>query len=133
MVGETGDSGRASFALGMREGAHTPEELETLFEDAFVTRDRDALAALFEDGAVLVSDDRVPEARGTREITHLATAMWERDRMYLADPRRVFQVRDTGLVVARRGISVVRRGRDGAWRYAIFLLSFDHPTQEEQQ
>lgn len=39
----------------MQAGAHTPEELETLFEDACVTRHRDAVAALFEDGAVLVA------------------------------------------------------------------------------
>ena len=31
----------------MRTGARTPEEIETLFEDAFVTRDREALAQLF--------------------------------------------------------------------------------------
>jgi mannose-6-phosphate isomerase-like protein (cupin superfamily) len=35
----------------MRPGARAHEELETLFEDAFVIRDRDALAELFEDGA----------------------------------------------------------------------------------
>ena len=39
----------------MRPGARTPEELETLFEDAFVVRDRDAIAELFEDGGLLDS------------------------------------------------------------------------------
>ena len=42
----------------MRQGARTPEELETLFEDAFVIRDRTALAGLFEDGAVLSAGSR---------------------------------------------------------------------------
>ena len=37
----------------MSPGALTPEELETLLEDAFVVRDRAALARLFEpDGLV---------------------------------------------------------------------------------
>ncbi len=36
----------------MRVGAGTPEELETLFEDALVMRDVQALAELFEEGAV---------------------------------------------------------------------------------
>ena len=90
----------------MRPGARTPEELETLFEDAFVVRDREALAELFEDGAVLVAGGGPQEARGGEEIARFATAMWERDRTYVADPRRVLQARDTALVVASRGINV---------------------------
>ena len=109
----------------MRPGARTPEELETLFEDAFVMRDREALAELFEAGAVLASSDGLPEARGGEEIVRYATAMWGGERTHLADPRRVLQARDTALVVAERGINVVRRGSDGAWRYAISLLSPD--------
>jgi ketosteroid isomerase-like protein len=117
----------------MRPGARTPEELETLFEDSFVTRDRDALAQLFEDGAVLVVVDGPQEARGGAEIVRFATAMWECDRTYVADPRRVLQARDTALVIADRGINVVRRGSDGAWRFAIALLSLDHTTTKEEQ
>jgi hypothetical protein len=99
----------------MKRGARTPEELEMLLEDAFVTRDREALIDLFERGAVLVSGD-VPEARGEEEIARLATALWDRHRTYVADPRRVLQVRGTALVLADRGITIARRGRDGAWR-----------------
>jgi ketosteroid isomerase-like protein len=116
----------------MRSGARTPEELETLFEDAFVTRDREVLAQLFEDGAVLVADDG-PQARGGEEIARFATAMWERDRTYVADPRRVLQARDTALVVAEQSINVVRRGSNGRWRYAISLLSLRDPTPREEQ
>jgi hypothetical protein len=116
----------------MRPGARTPEELETLFEDAFVIRDREALAQLFEDGAVLVAGGGLQEARG-EEIARFATAMWERDRTYLAGPLRVLQARDTALVLAEQGINVVRRGSDGAWRYAIALLSLDHTTTKEEQ
>ena len=100
-------------------GARTPEELETLLEDAFVTRDRDALAGLFEHEAVLGSARH--EARGADQIARLAAALWRRDESYLADPRRVIQARDTALLITRRGINVVRRG-DGGWRYAISLL-----------
>ena len=117
----------------MRPGARTPEELETLFEDAFVIRDREALVQLFEEGAVLVAGDGPQEARGGEEIARFATAMWERDRTYLADPRRIVQARDTALVVAEGGINAVRRGSDGAWRYAISLLSLDDAITKEEQ
>jgi hypothetical protein len=101
-------------------GASTPEELEVLLEDAFVTRDRDALVELFEDGAVLGAAPG--EARGGAQIGRLAAAMLERDYSYVAEPERVVQARDTALVVARHGISVVRRRSDGRWLYAISLL-----------
>lgn len=124
---------RAYRRLWMKAGARTPEELETLFEDAFVTRDRAALAQLFEERAVLVAGDGLQEARGVTEIARLATAMWDRDRTYVADPRRVLQARDTALVVAERSINVMCRGSDGAWRYAISLLSLDDTTAREEK
>jgi len=113
----------------MRPGARTPEELETLLEDAFVVRDRAALAELFEEGAVLGDGSR--EARGGDEIARLAGDIWGSNRTYLAQPSRVLQARSSGLIVAERGINVVRRGSDGAWRYAIALLSRDDSTTEE--
>jgi uncharacterized protein DUF4440 len=117
----------------MRPGARTPEELETLLEDAFVIRDGEALAELFENGAVLVADDGAREARGGEEIAQLVSEMWERNRTYLADPPKVLQARDTGLVVTKRGVNVVRRGSDGAWRYAIALPARDGTTTEEDR
>jgi hypothetical protein len=108
----------------MGPGAQTPEELETLFEDAFVVRDLGALGRLFEDGAVLGAA-RGAEARGGEQIARLAAALWDRDYSYLADPRRVVQARGTALVVGRRGINVVRRDGDGRWLYAISLLDVD--------
>jgi hypothetical protein len=104
----------------MQRGARTPEELEMLFEDAFVIRDGNALAGLFEDGAVLGAVRG--EARGGEQIGRLAAAMWEREYSYVGDPQRVVQARDTALVVARQGINVVRRRSDGNWLYAISLL-----------
>jgi Domain of unknown function (DUF4440) len=109
----------------MRPGARTPEELEMLLEDAVVVRDRAAIAELFEDGAVLVMADAAGEARGAAEIARLAAGLWAHDLTYLADPRRVLQARDTALVVAQHGVSVVRRGDHGTWRYAISLLRCD--------
>jgi hypothetical protein len=109
----------------MGGGARTPEDLETLLEDAFVLRNGEALAELFEDGAVLVVDG-TREARGGPEIEHLVTEMWRRNRTYLADPRRIVQAGSTALILTQHGANVVRRGTDGAWRYAIALLTQDH-------
>jgi len=116
----------------MRPGARTPEELETLFEDAFVTRDREAVARLFEDSAVLTAEGDAEEARGDEAIARFATAMWRRELSYLADPRHVLQARDTALVVARGGTNVVRRAPDGTWRYAISLLHIDLTTKRSR-
>ncbi|MBA2316628.1 MAG: hypothetical protein H0V93_02435 [Euzebyales bacterium] len=115
----------------MRQGAHTPEELETLFEDACIVGDAEGLLPLFEQGAVLVAGgDR--EARGREEIARAARAMWGRDRSYIADPRRVLQARDTALSVGS-SINVLRRGSDGAWRYAIALMDLDQLTTKKEQ
>jgi hypothetical protein len=114
----------------MYRGARTPEELELLLEDAFVTRDREALAGLFEEGAILDAGG-TQQARGGQEIGRVAEAMWHADRCYLAEPQRVLQARDTALVIAERSINVVRRN-DGTWRYAISLLSH-HRNGKEQQ
>jgi hypothetical protein len=110
----------------MGGGARTPEDLETLLEDAFVLRSGEAMAELFEDGAVLVTDDGTREAHGQEEIAQLARQMWQRNRTYLAEPRRIVQAGNTALIMTKHGANVVRRGTDGAWRYAIALLSQDH-------
>ena len=114
----------------MERGARTPEELDTLLEDAFVVRDVETLAGLFEDSGVLVNG--CGEARGRAEIRRMASEMWRHDRHYFADPDAVLQSRGLALVVARRATSVVRRGGDGVWRYAIALLSDDETTTKEE-
>jgi ketosteroid isomerase-like protein len=116
----------------MAAEARTPEELETLLEDAFVTRDGEALAGLFGDGAVLAASNG-RHARGRQEVARFATTIWDDGRTYVADPRRVLQAGDTALVVGERGINVVRRGSDGGWRYAISLLTLDHSSAKEEQ
>jgi ketosteroid isomerase-like protein len=113
----------------MSTGASTPEELETLLEDAFVTRDAEALAAVFADGAVLGVGTAA--ARGAAAIRELAAELCEADRTYLAAPRRVVQARDLALVLGDEAISVARRASDGGWAYAIALLRLDStPTKE---
>jgi hypothetical protein len=111
----------------MPAGARSPEELETLLEDAFVLQDPQALAQLFQPSATLVGGG-LPEARGHQQIARVAAQLWDAERLYLADPRRVLQVRDTALVVSGRAINVVRRTDNGSWRYAISLLDLDTAT-----
>ncbi len=113
----------------MTSAARTPEELERLFEDAFVLRDRAAVVPLFEDGAVLAARGEPHEARGVGEIARSASSLWEQRFTYLGDPRRVLQARDVALVLAPQGVNVVRRSGDGSGRYAISLLEIDDPTR----
>ena len=105
---------------GVTSGARTPEELEALFEDALVIRDRRMLSTLFEPGATLVNGNE-PPARGGEAIARLALATWDGDHPYVADPRRVVEARDMAVIIVEQGINVVHRDRDGAWRYTIVL------------
>jgi hypothetical protein len=104
-----------------------------LLEDAFVTCDRDALAGLFEDGAVLLAGRESSEARGCVEIAVRTAAMCDRGFSYLADARRVLRSRDTTLVVAERAVNVMRRSSDGRWRYAISLLDIDTTNERSRR
>jgi hypothetical protein len=108
----------------MRGGAATPEELETLFEDTLLLRDGQALATLFEDGAVLVAEAHAP-GRGGVAIAQLALVHWCGEQVYVADPQRVVQMHDIALIVAERSINVARRDRDGTWRYVIVFARHD--------
>ena len=118
----------------MRPGARTPEELETLLEDAVLTRDPQALSDIFEEGGVLVAGSPAREAHGPDAIRRLARAILQSGLSYLPEPLRVVQARDTAVVFANGGINVVRRGNDGGWRYAIALLAHEHtiPNEEEE-
>ena len=115
----------------MTEGARTPEELEALFEDAFVLRDPGAVAPLFEARALLVTGGVAGEARGNREIARSASTLWAHDYTYVVGPHRVVQAHDVALVLAAQGTNVARRAADGAWRYAISLLSIDQTKEEK--
>ena len=117
----------------MTSGANTPEELEALFEDAFVVRDQVAAAGLFEDGSVLACTTMARSARGRAAIAALVERLWAAHQTYVADPRQVLQAGDTALVIGPHVINVARRG-PGGWRYAIALLSrFDDPTERQER
>jgi ketosteroid isomerase-like protein len=92
----------------MRPRARTPDELDALLEDAFVVRDRRALAALFERDALLV-DACAHQARGATEIARWATATWKRGLTYVAAEPRVLRAGDTALALTPDGITVARR------------------------
>jgi hypothetical protein len=114
----------------MNAGARTPDEVDTLLEDAFVLGDRAAFEAVFADAAVLRASGGV-EARGGEAIAGTLAGPSTRGRTYVARTRRVLQVRDTALVVADAGLHVVRRDGDGAWRAVISLLRLDPTTRSE--
>lgn len=103
-------------------GARTPEELETLLEDALLVRDIQAVADLFEEGAVLITGDGA-RAVGSHDIVRLALARSNGNHSYVADPLDVCQARDIALIVAEGAINVIHRSSDGTWRYAIVRLS----------
>jgi ketosteroid isomerase-like protein len=119
----------------MGPGARTPEELDTLFEDAVVLRDCDAITQLFEPGAVLLAEGTTRSVRGPVRIAGFVTAMWQQERTYLSRPHEVVQADDTALVVGGSGTSVARRGGDGRWRFVISKVLFDTahdaPTRKE--
>jgi hypothetical protein len=103
-------------------GGRTPEELETLFEDALLLRDREATAQLFEARGLLVVGGGLWEAHGREQIARIAADVTQLRGAYLADPRQVLRVRDTALVLGANAVNVVRRGKGGYWRYLISHL-----------
>ena len=116
---------------GVTSGARTPEELETLFEDALLVRDHQVLTALFESGATLVMGGQQP-VRGGEAIARAALATRDGIGAYVADPRRVLLARDSALVVTDRGVNVMQRGADGSWRYAIVLHAVEQSNGREK-
>jgi hypothetical protein len=63
----------------------------------------------------------------------VALATWSGDHAFVADPWRVMQARDIALIVGKGGVNVARRGRDGAWRYAIVLTSGTDEAASERR
>lgn len=106
----------------MPAGAQSPEELDTLLEDAFVLRDPAALARLFEVAGVLVADG-LPAARGRTEIGRVGARLLIDGRTYVAGSHRVVVAHGVALVLGEGVVHVARRGRDRSWRYVITLLT----------
>ena len=103
------------------DGGQTPEELETLLEDAVLLGDAGAVAGLFQPGGMLVIGG-APQLRGRGQIREAAAALCLHRPGYLAEPRRVLQVRDVALLIGRDVVNLARRGDDGTWRYEICVL-----------
>jgi hypothetical protein len=105
--------------------AWSPEELETLLEDAVLLGDEAAVASLFDDGAVLVtSAGLIGPARALTEFA---------GRGYIASTRTVRVRRDAAVVVGDYAVNVSFRGPDGAWRLvaAIVRPGTSHETGSE--
>lgn len=99
----------------MEDGARTPEELETLLEDACLLGDDGSLDELYAPGAVLAVGSRLLRGVAIRETLPALG--------YVADPQRVLQSSGTALIVTTRAISVAQRSPDRVWRYAISLMT----------
>jgi hypothetical protein len=95
--------------------AASPEELETLLEDALLLHDDEAVAALFEDRGVLVAGPGY--VRGRR---HAAELLSQHD--YVASVRSVTVVRDVAVVVGEHTVNISCRGSDRSWRLAAAIL-----------
>jgi hypothetical protein len=106
--------------MAVAYGARSPEELETMFEDATVLGDPDVLAALFASGAVLHRAGHELPVHGRRGIVGLLTERPD-SPAYLALPPRILQRGATALVLAGSAVHVTRRSPHG-WRYLISWL-----------
>jgi hypothetical protein len=107
----------------VKAGGRTPEELDTLLEDALVVRDRARLRSLFCEGAVFASGPQ--ETRGGEAIGRAAEEFCQKGRSYLAGDGRLLRARGLALVSSKRAAHVACRGPDGSWRIAICLLDPD--------
>ncbi len=94
--------------------ARSPEELETLLEDAVLLDDGPAVAALFETTGVLHTGAGLC---GRAAIAAATPASWGGG--FVADPRQVVCGADLALVVGPAGTNVARRDPSGTWRYVI--------------
>jgi len=100
--------------------ASSPEELETLLEDAVLLGDDAAVAALFDAGAVLITGPRIAGPKqALAELAQLG---------YVAATRTVTVRRDIAVVVGDHTVNVSFRSPDGSWRLiaAIARLGTSH-------
>ena len=94
--------------------ASSPEELETLLEDAVILGDEAAGASLFAHGAVLITGPVVtgPE-RALAELVQLG---------YVAATRTVTVRGDTAVVVGDHAVNVSLHTPYGAWRLVATIV-----------
>ena len=104
----------------MRVAAQSPEELEILLEDALVLQDDAAVAALFEEGGVLV--ERSGCVRGRNQVAYLLAQLH-----YLAAPRSVTVVNNVAIVVGPQTVNVSCRDPGGGWRLVAAIVTAAPP------
>jgi len=100
----------------LRVAAQSPEELEILLGDALVLQDAAAVAALFEDGGVLVQ--RSGCVRGRNQVAHLLA-----QQHYLAAPCSVTVVNSVAIVVGPQTVNVSCRDPGGGWRLVAAIVT----------
>jgi uncharacterized protein (TIGR02246 family) len=115
--------------------AHSPEELDQLFEEALNAGDLDALAALYEPQAVFITEPGQTVA-GTAAIREVLNAFVSLKPKITVEAQTLGQLDDIALTSARwemagtdpdghpvqmSGLSteVCRRQADGTWLFAI--------------
>jgi hypothetical protein len=101
--------------------AKSPEELEFLLEDALVLCDSDAVAALFEQGGVLV--ERSGRVRRVSEVARVLAA-----EDYQAAPASVTVVRDVAVTVGLRTVNISSRDARGDWLLVTAILTSARPA-----
>ncbi len=94
--------------------ASSPEELETLLEDAVLLGDEAAVAALFEPRAVLITGPTItgPE-HALGELAKLG---------YVASTRTVSVRHEAAVVVGDHAVNVSCRAPDGSWRLVATIV-----------
>jgi hypothetical protein len=108
----------------------TPEELETMLEDAFLTWEYAVLSELFEKGAVVLARPDHRPARGIGAVTRRVVTTWEQGSTLSAVPGPLCGRGDTALDFGDETLAVMRRGGDRRWRYSICVFSPHLPCGE---
>jgi len=94
--------------------ASSPEELETLLEDAVLMGDETSVADLFAAGGVIVTGRRISDP--DHALTELVKVG------YVATPRTVSVKRNVAVVVGDDAVNVSFRGHDGSWRLLVAVV-----------
>jgi hypothetical protein len=94
--------------------ASSPEELETLLEDAVLLGDQRAVLSLFGAGAVLITGPRVTGP--DKALAEFATLG------YVAATRTITERRDLAVMVGDHAVNVSCRASDGVWRLAVAIV-----------
>jgi hypothetical protein len=92
----------------------SPEELETLLEDALLLHDGAAVAALFSSGVVIASPDGLHEGVRARDVLS--------ERGYVASARPPRLVGGVALGAGRDAVTVSCRGPDRGWQLLAVVL-----------